>query len=114
MAHAAGPIIALYLLPQGLERQLFVGTCAIYFFLLNMAKVPVYVRLGQFRPDLLHISALLLPVVVAGAFFGRRLNRRMNDAFFSRIVYILSFVMGWYVLIDGAAGLLTWSRAKGG
>jgi hypothetical protein len=32
LAHAAGPIIALHLLPQRLERGVFVGTCAVYFF----------------------------------------------------------------------------------
>jgi uncharacterized membrane protein YfcA len=110
LAHAAGPIIALYLLPQGLERQLFVGTCAIYFFLLNMAKVPVYVYLGQFRPDLLHVSAWMLPLVFTGAAFGRWLNRRMNDSAFSRIVYCITFALGWYVLIEGAVGLARWDR----
>src|SRR5437773_2763980 len=38
LAHAAGPIIALHLLPQRLERGVFVGTCAVYFFLVNTAK----------------------------------------------------------------------------
>jgi len=110
LAHAAGPIIALYLLPQGLERQLFVGTCAIYFFLLNMAKVPVYVYLGQFRPDLLHVSAWMLPLVLCGAVFGLWINRRMKDALFSKIVYVITFGLGWYVLIEGAIGLARWDR----
>ena len=110
LAHAAGPIIALYLLPQGLERQLFVGTCAIYFFLLNMAKVPVYIKLGQFRPDLLHLSAWMLPLVLAGAAFGLWINRRMKDAAFSKVVYCITFALGWYVLIEGAIGLAYWRR----
>src|SRR5208282_1332666 len=38
LAHAAGPIIAMYLLPLNLDRQLYVGTCAVYFFILNTAK----------------------------------------------------------------------------
>jgi uncharacterized membrane protein YfcA len=110
LAHAAGPIIALYLLPQGLERQLFVGTCAIYFGMLNLAKVPVYIKLGQFRPDLLHLSGWMLPIVVAGAMFGLWLNRRMKDAGFSRIVYCITFVLGWYVLIEGTVGLMKWKH----
>ena len=51
LAHAAGPIIALYLLPQRLDRQLFVGTCAIYFFILNTAKLPPYYFSGMFSRD---------------------------------------------------------------
>src|SRR5580692_5747161 len=42
LAHAAGPIIAMYLLPLRLNRELYVGTCAVYFFILNTAKLPAY------------------------------------------------------------------------
>ncbi|MBV8781900.1 MAG: sulfite exporter TauE/SafE family protein, partial [Phycisphaerae bacterium] len=48
LAHGAGPIIALYLLPLEMNRQLYVGTCAIYFFILNAAKLPIYGTTGQF------------------------------------------------------------------
>src|SRR3954470_477520 len=75
LAHAAGPIIALYLLPQRLERQLFVGTCAIYFFILNAAKLPVYARGEMFTRPVLALSAEVLPLVVAGALFGFWVNR---------------------------------------
>jgi hypothetical protein len=105
LAHAAGPIIALYLLPQRLERQLFVGTCAIYFFLLNTAKLPVYARGEMFSRPVLVLSAEMSPLVVAGALFGVWVNRRMNDAVFTKAVYAATFALGWYLLIDSARGL---------
>ena len=102
LAHAAGPIIALHLLPQKLDRQVFVGTCAVYFFLVNTAKVPVYGWLGdQFRADTAWLSLKLLPLVFAGAAFGFWVTRRMNDQVFSKIVYALTFGLGWYLLVDG-------------
>jgi uncharacterized membrane protein YfcA len=101
LAHAAGPIIAMYLLPLGLDRELYVGTCAVYFFLLNTAKIPAYYASGQFAHAQLSFTIRFLPLVVVGAIFGRWLNRRMNDAIFTRIVYIVTFALGWYILTDG-------------
>lgn len=105
LAHAAGPIISLYLLPQKLDRQLYVGTCAIYFFLLNTAKLPAYRLSGQFTPHVLLLSAKTLPLVVAGALVGVWLNRRMNDLIFSKIVYFVTFLLGWYLLYAGTQTL---------
>jgi len=105
LAHAAGPIIALYLLPQKLERQLFVGTCAIYFFLLNTAKLPAYRYAGMFSRPVLALALWLLPLVVAGALFGFWVNRRLNDELFSKVVYAATFVLGWWLLVDGVTGL---------
>src|SRR5581483_1609916 len=75
LAHAAGPIIALHLLPQRFERQEFVGTCAVYFFMVNTAKVSVYVVGHQFQAAMLKPSLCALPLVFAGAIFGFWLTR---------------------------------------
>jgi uncharacterized membrane protein YfcA len=106
LAHAAGPIIALYLLPQKLERRLFVGTCAIYFFLLNTAKLPAYWGIHMFSRPLLWLSLYTVPLVAAGAVFGFWVNRKLNDELFSKIVYVLTFLLGWWLLYDGLRDLL--------
>jgi uncharacterized membrane protein YfcA len=105
LAHAAGPIIALYLLPQKLERQLFVGTCAVYFFVLNTIKLPAYWKADMFSAPVLWLALKTLPLVAAGAAFGFWVNRRLNDELFSRIVYAVTFGLGWYLLFDGVRGL---------
>ncbi len=102
LAHAAGPIIAMYLLPLKLDRRVFVGTCAIYFFLLNTAKLPVYAAGGLFENASPIFAALFLPLVVVGALVGVWLNKRMSDTLFSRVVYVLTFALGVYILIDGS------------
>ena len=107
LAHAAGPIVALYLLPMKLDRQLFVGTCAIYFFLLNAAKLPIYVAGGQFTRPVLLLSAETMPLVVAGALAGFWLTRGMNDRVFSKIVYAVTFGLGWYLLYLGGQLLMS-------
>jgi uncharacterized membrane protein YfcA len=101
LAHAAGPIVAMYLLPLRLDRQLFVGTCAIYFFILNTAKLPVYAYSGQFAAASPIFGMQFLPLVFAGAAAGLWLNRRISDKLFSSVVYAVTFVLGCYMLWDG-------------
>jgi uncharacterized membrane protein YfcA len=107
LAHAAGPIIALYLLPQRLDRQLFVGTCAIYFFILNNAKLPAYYASGLFGNVSPRLTLELTPLLVVGAVVGFWLNKRMNDRLFSHIVYGVTFVLGAYLLVDAVRNLVT-------
>jgi uncharacterized membrane protein YfcA len=97
LAHAAGPIIALHLLPQRFERQIFVGTCAVYFFIVNTAKVPIYAKAHQFRSDMLQTTMYVVPLVFAGAAFGYWLTRQLNEKMFARGVYAMTFALGWYL-----------------
>jgi len=106
LAHAAGPIITLYLLPLGIDRQAYVGTSAIYFFILNSAKLPAYWATGQFRYARLAFSMQFLPLVALGAAVGWGLNKRISDRVFSKVVYALTFALGWYILIDGIGKLV--------
>lgn len=111
LAHAAGPIIAMYLLPLKLDRRLFVGTCAIYFFILNTAKLPAYYFSHQFDRAELSFTMKFLPLLVLGAMVGFAINQRLSDKLFSRVVYIVTFVLGIYLLIDGAVVLIRHLRA---
>ena len=106
LAHAAGPIIAMYLLPLKLDRKLFVATCALYFFVLNTIKLPSYYMAGQFDHSEFQLTALFLPVVLAGAIFGFWVNKRMSDKLFAKLLYLATFILGWYILIDGAHTLI--------
>jgi len=106
LAHAAGPIVVMYLLPLNLNRQLFVGTSAIYFFIVNSAKLPVYYKAGVFEHAHWWLTFKTLPLVFAGAIFGLWVNKRINDKLFTKVVYIITFLLGWYMLYDGLHGLL--------
>ena len=61
IAHAGGPPFQIYVMPQRLARDVFVGTGAIVFALINWLKVVPYIALGQFTPANLATSAALFP-----------------------------------------------------
>ena len=73
--------------------------------MVNSAKLPGYYMSGMFSKMPPMLSLRFLPLVLAGAIFGVWLNRRINDKLFSRVVYALTFALGWYVLARGAFAL---------
>lgn len=106
LAHAAGPIIAMYLLPLELGRLRMVATSAMFFFCANTAKLPTYWQAGLFDRISVPFALKFFPLVLAGALFGRWLTRRMSDKVFVQIVYASVFVLGVYLFYKGLSGLI--------
>jgi uncharacterized membrane protein YfcA len=98
LAHAGGPLIVLFLLPQKLDRRVFVGTVIKYFFVGNLVKLYPYTREGLLNLGSLKIAAVLVPCVVAGTFIGVVLNRKFSDRVFRFVVYALALCVGLYLL----------------
>lgn len=105
IAHAGGPPYQLWVMPQRLDRDIFVGTTAIFFAVVNWIKVPAYAALGQFTPTNLIASAALLPVAVVSTYAGVKLVRKVDPDRFYLLVYWLTVLLGVKLLWDGAIGL---------
>lgn len=106
LAHAAGPIATMYLLPQPLSKQQFVATSAAFFWFVNQLKLPAYWHLGMIRVDTLAAGGVLIPGIVAGAILGRVLHKRLGRRSFAGIVYALLAVAGADLVRKGALRLL--------
>jgi uncharacterized protein len=105
LAHAAGPIIAAYLLPLKLDRRVFVGTTAVFFCMANLSKLPTYFFAGQFAKIDVSLALKLMPLVIAGGLVGRWIVRRLSNQNFFKIAYALVFAMGWYLVIESVIRL---------
>ncbi len=104
IAHAGGPPIAIYLLPQQLQKHIYVGTNAVFFAITNAIKLIPYAMLGLLRPGNLATIAILAPLTYIGVRLGVYLNRRVNEVLFMRLVYVLLFLSGLQLLWSGLAG----------
>ena len=106
VAHAAGPVVNMYLLLRRLDRQTFVGTAARYFLTLNLVKVPLFILASAVSGghyitwQTLRWGLWLLPLCPLSVAAGAWLNRRLNAVLFTRIIYALLFVAGLRMLID--------------
>jgi len=99
IANAAGPLMAIYLVSMRLPKLEYVGTAAVFFMCLNLFKVPFMISLGLITVHSVGFNLLLAPAVVFGAFAGRRLVARINQALFERLVLLLSAIAGILLLI---------------
>jgi uncharacterized protein len=87
LANAGGPPFLVYALSQDLAKMTFVGTMAIFFLVLNAAKLVPFFALGQLSNQNLETSLLLLPLAIAANFAAIRLVRRIPSTTFYRVSY---------------------------
>jgi len=105
IAHAGGPPLAIYLLPQRMDKAVMVGTTVIFFALINVVKLVPYAWLGLFDARNLATSLALAPLAPLGIWLGVLSMRRVSELWFYRICYGLLLVVGAKLLWDGIAGL---------
>ena len=89
LAHAAGPIIAIFLLSQDLDKQTFVATSAIYFAIGNLLKVPPYIASGVLTMEVFMKALCFAPVIPVGVILGRWANKRIPQKAFNYLVYVI-------------------------
>ncbi|MGW9157235.1 sulfite exporter TauE/SafE family protein [Microbacterium sp. NPDC055665] len=99
VANAGGPVMSMYFLATRTPVQVFLGTSAWFFAIINVIKVPFLAGLGLFHAPVLLMDAVVAPLVVIGALLGLRVARRMNQRVFDRIVIVLTILGAVYLLI---------------
>ena len=90
VANASGPVMNLYLLSKKLPKEQFVATGAWFFFVINLAKVPIYVWYHLFSRDSLMFNLIEVPMVLAGALTGRWLVQAIPQKVFESMVVVLT------------------------
>lgn len=89
VANSGGPPTSLYLLRMGLSVDVFIGTMAWFFLLVNLAKVPFSAGLGLISAPSLLLDLVLAPAVVLGAWLGRVVIVRIRQEVFERLVLVV-------------------------
>ena len=102
IANAGAPPFQVYVLPQRLQKDIFVGTGIMFFAIMNWMKLPVFFALGQFTRENVVTSLGLFPLAVASTFGGLLLVRKVPAERFYRIIYLLLVVVGAKLLWDGS------------
>ena len=99
VANAAGPIMSMYFLALRFPVHAFLGTAAWFFAVINVSKLPFSIGLGLITPSGLWIVAVLVPLVIAGAFVGRAIAARIPQRLFERLVIVLTVIGALYLLL---------------
>ncbi len=106
ISHGAGPLIALFLIPQRMPKEVYVGTTVFVFTWINWIKLPFFaidqsmVHLPFFTPaalitrETLWTSLKFFPLVPVGVWLGVWMNRRFSEKGFLNFVYAALFLTG--------------------
>lgn len=112
LAHAAGSIFAMYMIPQQLDRRVFVGTSTRYYLIFNTLKIPFFMatipslvgdasaapQTGYLTWESVRLVLWLVPLVPAGVFAGNWLNNNFSNRVFNISVNVLLALTGvWLV-----------------
>ncbi len=87
LAHAAGPVFNMYILPQKLPKMNFAATTAAYFLILNMVKLAPFAAFGLLRHDNITLGVRMLPIIPFGVAAGYVLVRILNPRWYVAIIY---------------------------
>jgi len=100
LAHAAGPVVDMFLLHRRLDRRAFVGTASRYYLVFNTVKIPLFILAGTLGGkaylswETAGWSLAFVPLCPLGVWAGTKLNRRLSGETFTRLIYLLLLVTG--------------------
>lgn len=100
IAHAAGPIFALYLLAQRLPKDAFVASNAMFFTVNNLLKVPPYLFSGLITIETLKQDLRLLPMIPVGVAAGWAANQWLPQRHFDVLVQGLLLITSLQLILS--------------
>jgi uncharacterized membrane protein YfcA len=106
VAHAGQPPLSIYLIPQRMPKELYLGTNAIFWAFANYLKLIPFWYLGQLNVTNLATSVALMPLVPVGLAIGWWIQKALSPTMFYKVVLILLGLTGAKLIWDGIASAL--------
>lgn len=92
VAHAAGPIMQIYLLPKRQKKEVYVASMAVFFFFLNFIKLVPFIWTGTIQPEMWKVMLVCLPFIPVGVAAGYWLVRIIPQKWYVLLIYGLLFL----------------------
>ena len=99
-AHGAGPVVSLFLIPQQLPKEIYVGTTVLVFTWINWIKLPFFFANDIINAGTFRTSLVFLPLIPVGVWVGVWLNRKISEALFLRLVYLFTLLTGLQLIFN--------------
>jgi uncharacterized membrane protein YfcA len=100
ISHAGGPPFQAYVLPQRLDKMVYLGTSTIFFTIVNLLKVPPFILAGQITWDSAAEAIWLAPFALAGAWSGAAVSRALPERVFFVLVEVALAVVSAKLLYE--------------
>jgi uncharacterized membrane protein YfcA len=106
VSHAGQPPYSIYMIPQRLDKTIFLGTTALFFAYVNYFKLVPFFWLGQLNLSNIATSLVLVPLVPVGLVIGLWIQRQLSPAMFYKVVLVLLALTGVKLIADAAIELI--------
>lgn len=97
IGNAAGPVMSVYMAAQNLPKHDFMGTWAVFFFIVNVSKLPLIggavPGLNMINRETLLFDLCLLPGLLVGVLLGRQLYRLVPEKYFVPSIMVLNLLV---------------------
>ena len=98
IGNAAGPIMSIYFLALGFDKNKFIGTAAWFFLFVNLLKVPLHVFIwGTIDLDIFLFDLILFPLILLGAISGVWIVKKIPERPY-KIFVITSIILSTFYL----------------
>ena len=92
IGNSAGPIMSIYFLAMGLEKNSFIGTGAWFFLFVNLFKLPFHIFIWEtIEVKTLLFDLVFIPAIVLGALAGVWIVKKIPEKPY-RVIIIISVV----------------------
>ena len=99
LANAAGPVYSIYALVHKMPKMEFLGVGARLFLVVNLFKAPLLGQLDLINVESLKLNLILLPALLVGIFFGRKMIHLVPQRAFEILLYVFSAIAGVRMLL---------------
>ncbi len=100
VAHAGGPPLAIYTLPQKLNPVVFTATMTVFFAVINVSKLVPYATLGLLSLENMATAMVLVFFAPIGNWIGLNIAKTIKVALFYRTVTTALFLSGSKLIYD--------------
>lgn len=97
-AHGAGPVVSMFLIPQKMPKEIYVGTTVLIFTFVNWIKMPFFILNGIITKESFLTGMYYFPIVPIGVWLGVWLNKKIPEKSFVKLVYLFTFLTGLYLI----------------
>ena len=100
IGNAAGPIMSIYFLSMGFDKNKFIGTAAWFFLFVNLFKVPMHVFIWKTMDlNILLFDLSLFPLILLGALTGVWIVKKIPEQPY-KIFVIVSVILSTFNLFN--------------
>ncbi len=93
VGNLAGTFMAVYLLSMRLPKNVFIGTAAWFFLIINLFKLPFHIFVWEsISVNTLTVNLWVLPLIIIGVYTGISLVKLISDAQYRYFVMAMTII----------------------